>query len=184
MKILLNLLPEEKKKEIQKRKVIKLVIWQEVLIILSIVFFISIAYGSNLALKIQLGGLEKASLEEENLGGYNRVKEYEKEFQEINEKVSFIAKIQENHFHWQVILAEFNELVTNEIELDDLISNDYEIIVNGKARTRESLVALQERVTSSECFFDVQVPLSDIVVREDIDFQLSFSINRDCLKDK
>ncbi|KKT94344.1 MAG: hypothetical protein UW95_C0016G0017 [Parcubacteria group bacterium GW2011_GWC1_45_14] len=58
MKIYLNLLPEERKKAISRRKRLKNIIKQEIVFLLPIILFVGILSSINLILKIQNDGID------------------------------------------------------------------------------------------------------------------------------
>ena len=64
-----------------------------------------------------------------------------------------------------------------------LAGNDLAFSASGTAPNREALLTLESAMNQSDCFKDASVPLSDKLVKENIDFQLSATIQKSCLVD-
>ena len=54
----------------------------------------------------------------------------------------------------------------------------------GLADTREDLIFLKEKLGEDGCFSDIDLPLSNLVDKNNIEFQIVFKIKSDCLKKK
>lgn len=55
--------------------------------------------------------------------------------------------------------------------------------VGGMAESRDALIRVKKSLEEDVCFEEVNVPLNDIVLKNDIDFQIKFKVNDNCLKD-
>ena len=181
MKIYLDLLPEDRKKEISRKKRFRIVAKQGFLFTTPIFLFIAILASINLILKTQNDGMEQALLIGGGQDKYHNLKFYEDEFRSINEKVRNINMFQEKHLKWSNALAHLLEVIPDGVTVTDLSSNNHQIFLVGKAREREILISFRDSMGQSECFEGVNVPLSNLVTKADIDFQMDFLIKNDCL---
>lgn len=184
MKIYLDLLPEKKKKEIKRRKIFRVIIYQEFLFLFPIVVFIGILFSINAILKIQQGSLNTIYSFEQSRQNFQELKGYENKFKEINSQASLLLKINKGHLYWSQIFYELNKIVPAAVSFSDLTTKDYRVYLVGKAKTRDDLLKFQENMNNAGCFSDINVPLSNLVVKENIDFQMDFTINENCLKKK
>lgn len=181
MRIYIDLLPEERKQEKKKKKLFRKILWQELRFLIPVIFFIIILMAININLKIQLDSLDNMYLVEQSTGGYKNLKEYEEKFREINLKTSLIANYQKGHFYWSALFYGLSDIIPEGVFINGLSTKDYQVSLTGKAKTRESLLLFQERIKSSDCFSEVNIPLSNLVNRENVDFQIDFKLKKSCL---
>lgn len=181
MRIFINLLPEDKKKEIKRKKRLRLIIWQEFMFLFIIAVFISIVISTNLILKIQTSSLDKVYNFEQTQLSYQELQKYEDEFKQINSEMSMLYDIQQSNLRWLSVFYELDSIVSEEIILTDLITKNYSITLLGKADARNDLLKFQENINASECLDGANVPLSNLVFKENINFQMNFRVKEDCL---
>jgi len=182
MKIYLNLLPEEKKEEIKRRKTFLKVLHSEVIFSMPIVAFFVILATISFFLKEKSQGMEMIYGLDNSQKEYRELKNYENSFGEINIKINDILKLQKGHNNWAGIFYKLNNAIPENVYLSDLATVDYKISIAGKAKTREDFLKFQEKIKSEECFSDVGVPLSNLVSKENVGFQIDFKVKKDCLK--
>lgn len=183
MKILINLLPEDKKNEIKRRKRLRVIIWQELLILFILLIFVGIVICTNFILKVQVSSLDEINAFEQSHPSYRELQSYEDEFKQVNSKISLLYSIRKNNLHWLNTLYALDSIVPKEILLTDLITKDYRMSIAGIATTRDELLKFKETINNSDCFKDAEVPLSNLVYKENVNFQIDFNIADDCLKD-
>jgi Tfp pilus assembly protein PilN len=184
MKIYLDLLPEEKKKEIRKRKLFLKIIREEILFSVPIFAFFAILATINFSLAIKSQATENSFNSGNSQKEYQELKSYEKKFSDINSKLPNIYKIQKSHLNWLGVFYKISDVTPKNVYISDLTTSDYKISLAGKAKTREDFLAFQANVKSNDCFSDVNVPLSSLVSKENVEFQIDFSVKVDCLKNK
>jgi len=181
MKIKLNLIPEYKKEEISQGVVfLKIMRWN---IEFSFVYisFILILFAMGYILKLNLLTNE-IQLNPNNIAKYSEFKQYDTEIKEMNGKVEEIKKIQSGQLYWTKFFAKLNELVTDGIIIDNIATKDYRILLVGKSTNRDNLITFKEKIETDNCFADVDLPLSYLVPRENLDFQINFSLKKECLR--
>lgn len=182
MKIYLDLLPKEKKTELKRKKIFRNILHEEFLFLLPVILFIIILFNVFylLTIKHDTTIVEKSFTESQDK--YQELSSYEEKFKLVNENSAKLLKIQAAHMHWTEIFNKLSDALPNEISITDFSTKDYKIFLVGKAKSRDILLNFKDRLESETCFADINVPLSNLVVREDIDFQMDLSVNNDCLK--
>jgi Tfp pilus assembly protein PilN len=182
MNICLNLLPDERKKELKRKKLFWIIIRQELLASFALVVFFAILLCTNLILELQKNSLEKVYALEFSREEYQEIGKYEKIFEDENEKIKELNSLQKGHFDWANVLQELAMCVSDDIKLSEIISKDVNVSISGKARNRESLIGLKNKIENSDCFSEAEIPLSDIVAKDNIDFEAEFKIEEKCIK--
>jgi len=61
-------------------------------------------------------------------------------------------------------------------------TSDYSVLLTGKAKSRDDLITFKENLEKEECFSNVNLPLSNLVAQKDVEFQIDFSIKKECLR--
>jgi hypothetical protein len=184
MRVYLDLLPDERKEEIKKGRILRQIIHQEGIFLFPIFAFIIILITINFSLKINLESISDNSQSKSYQESYKELQSYEDKFSSINSKVSEILKIQNNHLNWLGIFKRLNEKMVENVYLSDLVTVDYQVSLSGKAKTRDDFLKFQDSIKGEECFSNVDVPLSSLVSKEDVQFQIDFEIKEECLKNK
>jgi hypothetical protein len=75
-------------------------------------------------------------------------------------------------------------VVPENVNLSDLITTNYRISLIGKAKTRDDFLKFQEKIKTENCFSDVEVPLSSLVSKENVEFQINLKVKEECLKNR
>lgn len=182
MKIYLNLLPEEKKEEIKRKKIFLKVIRNELIFSIPIVAFFLILFTINFSLEIRMRGMEEGFSAGNSQAESKELESYEEKFSEINSKITAISGIQKNHLNWLGVFHKINDTLEDGIYLSDLATDDWKISLVGKAKTRDNFLKFQENIKGQGCFSDVEAPLSSLVSKENVGFQINFKVKEECLK--
>lgn len=182
MDVYLDLLPEGKKEEIKKKKIFWLVIRQEVRLFIPLALFIAILFAINFNLKFQAGSIEKIQALEQSQEKYRELKSYEDKFRDINSKALLALSLQSGHLRWSPVLKKISEAVPEGVSLKKLATKDYSVSVSGTAGNREDFLVFEEKIKTSDCFSEVNTPLSNLISKENVVFQIDFKVNDNCLK--
>lgn len=113
---------------------------------------------------------------------YEQLEIYEEKFKQTNSLTQTIKKIQAGHFYWQNFFQKLSEIIPDNVYITDLSTKNLDVFLVGKAKARDDLLGFKNKLESEECFESVNVPLSNLVVKEDVDFQIDISIKEACLK--
>ncbi|MFA5777043.1 MAG: PilN domain-containing protein [Parcubacteria group bacterium] len=182
MRIYLNLLPEYKKEEIKKKVAFLKIIRNEVLFAVPILAFFVILATVNFSLKLRMQEIGDSFRIDDSPKEYEELEKYEEKFKDINSKAMYKYKIQKNNLNWSGIFYKINDIIADDVYLSDLVTADYGMSLAGKAKTRDDFLKFQENIKAEECFSDVETPLSSLVSKENVGFQINFKIKEDCLK--
>lgn len=184
MKIYLDLLPEERKKELRRSKIFRLALKQEVFFILPLLMLAGILMGANLTLKIQKESVAEQNSQAQAGDRYQELDVYEKKFKEANGLSSELIRIRKAHLNWADRLGELGLMVPEGVSLTNISTKNYKMMLAGRAATRDKLLEFKGNLEKDSCMSDVNLPLSNIVQKENVDFQMDFSIKEECLRER
>lgn len=182
MKILLNILPAEKKTDMRRNVRFRMIIAHG-----SAVIFLGFLYscallGISFLLSLQLASSRGPSGQGGGSSNENEVGSYETMFRETNAWASEVSSLVGKHLSWGRFFRSLETATPEGVFFDRLATKtDYTIALSGRANNRESLLLLEKNMNDSDCFRDAAVPLSDKLVKENIDFQLDAVIEKSCL---
>lgn len=182
MKIYIDLLPEQRKQEIKRNRTFRTILREEFLFLLPILLFICILLNVYYVLVMQKKSSIATYFLQQSQEKYQELDTYKEEFKKINETGQILGKIQSGHLRWKNVFVELSNITPEGIYTTNLSTKDYSLFLSGKAKTRENLLDFKNKLETSSCFQKINVPLSNLVVKNDIDFQIDLAINEDCLK--
>lgn len=182
MKIYLDLLPQQRKQEIKRKKLFRKILKGEAISLLPFIVLIVILLNIYYLLILQKNITVNAYSAQQSENKYQQLGIYEEKFKQVNVLIKTIGKIQAEHLHWQSFFQQLNDIMPAGIYLTDLSTKDYTVFLVGKAKTRDDLLNFKSSLEATACFKNVNIPLSNLVVKDDVDFQIDISINEDCLK--
>ncbi len=124
---------------------------------------------------------------------FNRVVEYStlttryanifnKDVKEFNLYINTLVKIQEKNIDWTKLIIQLSKLVPEGVNLDSINIQPEKMLITGFAFDRENLKKFQEDLEKNELFLNVEIPLNDLIKRNNINFNLKADINLDWLK--
>lgn len=180
MKIYLDLLPRERKQELKRKKIFRLILRQEFLFLLPVAALVVVLFNILYLLSFELS----TPIRTEEQKKYQELDNYEERFRQVNETTAELLKIQAGHLAWSNVFEKMDTVTPDGVVISNLNTKDYAVFLVGKARSRDILLEFKSNLESTECFWEVNVPLSNLVSKEDVDFQIDFSVNEDCLKKK
>ncbi|MDP1833982.1 MAG: hypothetical protein Q8L11_03545 [Candidatus Moranbacteria bacterium] len=182
MEIKLNLIPEGKKNEIaQSGRLRRVLRWEMSLSFVLVIFFaliLSLDYLLQINLDVQVNETESG----QNKARYEKISELDSNFKEINAKASFNESIQNDQLYWTKIFKKLNAATPDGISVVKMANKNYKFLLAGTADTRDILVAMKTSFSQEPCFMDVNLPLSSLVSKENVDFQIEFNIREECIK--
>lgn len=102
---------------------------------------------------------------------------FNKEFKEFNERLKAVKEIQKDHFYWTNFFVKFSKLMPDGLVLNNLIINNNKILLAGSAKLRDQLLVLKNNLENSELFSNVEIPLENLLKKEQVDFNVKADIN-------
>jgi Tfp pilus assembly protein PilN len=183
MKILLNLLPEEKKRLIERGLHGRILLWQFFMLLLLEVLLLGILITVGMLLSVELESRKilSESSSVTTQADQASLRQYEDKFLGINEALGVVGKIQMNHVYFSQLFRVLDVTLPKEVLLKQMISKDRVVTLIGTAETRENLLYFEEQLKKSACIENVNVPLSNLFSQKNLDFQLDFTLTFDCL---
>jgi Tfp pilus assembly protein PilN len=182
MEININLIPGYKKEEIARSRHLKLIIKSEIWVFLLLVILAYFIFGLNKVVDMNVEMLATSQKLENEGEKYQEIKKYEEGFKEINGDISEILKIKKDQLYWSVMLDRLSSGTNAGIEINSLANKDYSVYLAGRANNRDDLISFKDTLSRDDCFEEVDLPLSNLVTQENIDFQMDLKIKEACLK--
>ena len=182
MKIKLNLLSEAKKNEIRRKKRYRLIVWQELILVSLLIFYVGILGSISTILAFQLQKITSNNATQSQGQSFLEIDAAEKKFKDVNRRVATLLDLQQEHTTWSSLFLSLNTLNPEGILLDKLVTTNQQISLSGKATTRDVLLQFQDKLNQSDCFQNAKIPLSNLFIQENVDFQLDVEIKKECLK--
>ena len=184
MEIKINLIPPYRKKEIFEAKRLKTAIKLEIFSTTIILLFFAFLWSINYILKLNMDSVSANIEMDKNRSQYEKIQKLEDEFVQANAKVSEIASLKKDQMYWSNLPVKLSDNVTEGITIEEVANKDYNVFLVGKADDRDNLIKFKEKISQEQCFSDVNLPLSNLVSKNNVDFQMDFKIKEDCLKNK
>jgi len=182
MKIELNLLPKSREKKNRNKKVLRFIIVQEIMIVLITLMFWGVIRSIDAVAGFRLEEEENQIDVGGNSDKYAEMKKYENKLREVKDKMDFVNNLQQNEINWLVVLEKIPGIISENITLTSIKNDGFEFDIKGKASNRDTLIEMKNAVEKENCFSDVEIPLNDMVLKNDIDFELKFNAKEECLK--
>ena len=182
MEIKINLIPPRRKEVINEIRRLKLFLKLESGIFLIIALFVFFLVGLNHILGINLNMVSNNSELNQNKEGFEKITRFEKEFEEVNEKTGEIAILKNDQLYWSEVFSIISNNISDDISLSNLSTKNYQVLLAGKANDRDNLIRFKDRLAENSCLTDVNLPLSNLVSRDNVDFQMDFKIKEECIK--
>ncbi len=185
MKIEINLIPPDKKKKLINNQRLKIVLNVEIVLTIIIAGFFLMLGIFNYILDFNINSYQKIRQNENReVKQFKELEEYDSRFKQINNQIAQIYLIEQDQFYWSKILIRLSELVPPEIKLNSLITNNYKITLEGTADNRDELIGFKKKLMNEPELINVDLPLSNLVDKNNIEFQISFEIKENYLKNK
>ncbi len=170
----LNLLSEETKNDLRFRRLYSLVMNIDYIILIGALFLSLIFIGS----------YELLSMTYKEFSGKEAVtgsdgKKYIEKAKEINERLRMASKVQSDFVDTSDILKEVSSKIPEGVRLFymkiDLSNKNIKIV--GLSEERGTLLLLKEKILESPIFIEVDLPLQNILQKEDVEFEMNIKID-------
>lgn len=183
MKILLNLLPEDRKKEIKKKLRFRFFLWQLFFVLLLELLFVSLLASLVFFTDLKLVTLKTSRVDDTaTAAAQEALGRYQEKFAATNALVGTVGRIERAHLSFTAILVLLEGALPPEVMIERLATQDRSVMLAGQAKTRDALLLLENRLKQSDCAKNVRVPLSNLFSETDVDFQIDFEMQETCLR--
>lgn len=97
----------------------------------------------------------------------------------FNKQLKSVSQIQNDYYKWSGFLIKFDKTAPQNLQITSLIfnKNDKTALIKGVAKTRDDLIQFQTDLTKSDLFKEVTSPISNLLIRNDISFELRATLN-------
>jgi hypothetical protein len=184
MNIVLNLIPSYRKEQIERSRRLRLVAKLEIAIVIIGLAFFSFLFACSYILELNYGALVNGYQAGSDKKRYEKISELDKKFSDTNFQAADVVSIKKDQLYWANLFVKINADMVNGIGITDLSTKNYAVFLAGNADNRDQLIAFKEKLTQDECLTGVNLPLSNLVDKENIGFQIDFKIKAECLKNK
>lgn len=186
MKILLNLLPQEKKTMMHRNNRFRMLVMHGFGFIFLVFLYCCTLFGISFLLSLQHDSVKGLSGDMSFVAEKREIESHEKLFQETNARISEISQLMVKHVLWEPLFRTIERTTPESVLYTKIIAkNDLSFSAIGMASNRESLLLLEKNIEESECFRPKEgvpiIPLSNKLVKENIEFQLDAVIEKKCL---
>jgi len=181
MKSKINLIPNYRKKEIHQQNVfLKIMRWNFEFTAVYLAFIIMLfVVGYILKLDLEINLIQ---LNPNNIARFNDFKEEDGKIKTMNDLVGKTKKIQEGQLNWTKFLYKLEMMLSEGIVLEKISTKDTSIFLAGNSNTSDNLIIFKEAISKDSCFSNIELPLSYVVNKENVDFQMTFNFDKNCLK--
>jgi Tfp pilus assembly protein PilN len=180
--IRLNLLPPEKKEDVARSYLFKQILKFQFIILVSMACFLGVLFTFKYVSRLNYSSRLAAFSESEKAEQYKKINDFDDKFKTLNEQINNVMQVSNGQIYWSLLFKKISNLVFPGVTVDAISTNDYAITLNGTAASRDDLVLFKEKLENESCFSQVDLPISDLVNKDNVGFQIDFLISADCLK--
>jgi len=178
--ITLNLVSTGQKREIKLRRIYGFVKVVNLALIIITIAIAMILLAAKITLQLKFNNIvNQTTLVTKNNRGYNN------HVREINNKLSFIEKVQADFIPWSHLIKSLAEMTPSDINLYYLKLNslDQTFKIKGRAGLRNSLLDFKDKIAATAYFKDIEFPIKNLLEKENIDFEINAKLNLSSLAD-
>lgn len=197
--IRINLLSPNDKENFKWEKVNNLIKgWTVWMLLAQAMFFVVFIFAFEY-LKIERNAV---AFQLEQIKGQSTTKEMnsiEKDLSVYTKKIDDISALKDSHLHWSYVLEEIIDSLPDGAKLNNISAVEYvpakdsknkedkvekfKVDLSGNALTRKDLLSFEQKLKSSDLFFNLEYSDSNYVKSTDVDFRYSFYVyKKDLLK--
>lgn len=182
MDIKLNLVPPQRKREIKRSYLLRELVRWQMEIFLVLLIFLALLWHISYVLKVETASsLQQTEMSRQSFS-YKDMQDYKEKIKNANTEISDIKKIQKGQIYWSELLDKLNQIIFTGIKIDSLGTKNYQVFLTGVADNRDNLVRFKEKLTEESCFSEVDFPLANLMNKENLSFQMQFSVKEECVK--
>ena len=182
MKIFLNLLPPELKRQMVKRFYWRYFLGQWFLVFLLSLLVLTCLLA--LYVRVEFEG-KQAVLEDASQASGSYQKEYQgyqEKFEATNKTLKSTAGFLTLHTSFSSLLQQIEEAVPPNTKIEKISTQSYKVFVTGNTDNRDTFLRFQENIKNNSCFEAVNNPLSNIFSETNVHFEIDFVVKQDCIR--
>ncbi len=108
----------------------------------------------------------------------------DKDITELNKNLQDVKKIQDDFVKWSDIIIQLNRTIPERVELNSLVleKNTRLFSMSGRAQKRDDFLLLKANLEKLPYLEELQSPLTNLLLKEDVQFEFTGKIKADALK--
>lgn len=170
--ISLNLIPREKKDVIKQEvlfdKIKRITIHIGIFIFIVLILLVGARYILDYyhqEISENIAKISNTSNEED----------FKVQVKKLNNELAFIKQVQEDHQPITSLMLHLLDLIPNDVTLKNTVINTEAMSfdITGVALKRKDLINLEDALNASPVFSNVMLPFSSLVLKENIEFEIS-----------
>ncbi|HWQ59668.1 MAG TPA: PilN domain-containing protein [Candidatus Fimivivens sp.] len=182
MKVWINLLPEEKKKIVQKKHFDRFLFRQAVLFLSVAVFYLAVLgvvffIVRENRLFTETVTSQRSTPQQES----DELIRYESAFRDANMLAAQVNRFRGSRPDWTGFLLRLDRLVPKNVYMGSITTKENRIFLSGTAATRDDFLALESSLRGDDCLADFQIPVSNLFSEKNVVFQMDFTVKPSCL---
>lgn len=174
--ITLNLLPPEEKRELKSQQMLRRISVFGASSLLYIVVFLVLLSTVRWSLQIQLKAIEEISKKIEESDQNRDFQKFKQEVDQINRQLKYFFQLHEETINYSTAITQLTEKAIPGIEFRQLSLNGQKVSLGGRANNRDTLIMFKEALVNSPDFQNLDVPLSNFLQQNNIDFSFNFEL--------
>jgi len=178
----INLLPPAKKIAIAKTKKLKTILGWEVVITFVALCFFGFLFALSSLLNFNLTLISEMKSNASDGAKYAKIEQFQNKFSQINTQLNRLSKIDNDQLYWSSALLALNSSVPDAVEITEITTKDLTLSLSGHVDLRDNLLAFKEKLVQNACFSGVDLPVSELVSKDNVNFHLTLNVNEKCLR--
>lgn len=181
------MLPQEQKRHLRIQKRLRIAIEQEIyFVIIAILFFLALCamYFLLVSRFTIIEGMEQQITQKE---AYVQVRDMHQKFDRIDTYVQHLDTLHDDMPQWSQLFVLLSAHVPQNIVVHRISMEENHVSVHATAVTRDDIAVVKEKLRDVErdgkqCFTKIHVPEGQFAVPEDVQCDIEFDVQLDCLK--
>ncbi len=172
----LNLVPEQHKKNQSINRTFSILNGSLVLLSVIIAVYAGLMFGIKLMLNRII-----SEVNVHTQGIANNSEGYNKKVKDINEQLQYTEGIQSGFKPWTCLISEILKCLERGVVFTNISINkdQSQAVIQGNAKQRDSLLSFKSKLEKSELIENVDLPLQNLLVKEDLGFTLTLKLKSD-----
>jgi Tfp pilus assembly protein PilN len=176
MKKIINLLPTDRKKNLELKKINLLLIRNGFVLILALSVFLFFLTANlfvlNIYEKINQDQFESRKMNEAKIVAEQVRQELDNKYSETEDFLKFFDK-NEGYLKY---LEEINSSLPQGVYFKEIKINEEELIIDGWAENRDDLLNFENNLKEKDFFKQVEMPISNLTSQKNVNFEIIISL--------
>lgn len=178
-----NLLPESERKFLRTEKLFRTVVFAFILGLVGIAVISGFFWAMRQIINIRQGAVEDELNTLQTQAKESEEGQIQQKVSELNSLATSYNNNLQNQPYWTTLWENLLAITPGGIKFDEFTgsSTDKILSIKGTALTRQDLMSFQDILEDSEFAASVEAPLSNIIEKENVPFEITVTLNEDAL---